>query len=525
MLRDGAPAPLTPKAFETLLALIEAGGQVVEKDELMRRIWPDTVVEENNLAQCVSALRKALGEEPGEHRYVVTVPGQGYRFVASVRELDEEETERVIRERPATGDAAIAEARPELSGALLIREIKRHKRGALLALTTLVIAVAGIAYFTRGDRPIDSVAVLPFASVGADPNTEYLADGITESLISNLSQLSHLKVISRNSAFRYNGRDIDPQAVGRELKVQAVITGQIVQRGSGLAISLELVDARDNRQLWGAQYHRELSDLLHAQAEISRDISEKLRFRLTSGERQRLTKRYTENSEAYQLYEKGRYSWNKRTGEGHKQAIEYFNQAIELDPGFALAYAGLANCYVLGGSYQSPGRETRAKARAAATRALMIDEELAEAHASLAEVILFDDWDFAAAEREFKRAIELNENYETAHHWYAMLLAALGRFDKAFVEIKSAQALDPTSRIIPKDAGVIHYYARQYHQAISQFQNALELQSDFYPAHSALGDTYLQLGKVEEAITELQKAGSLAENRITKAALGYAYAV
>ncbi|MEK6324039.1 MAG: protein kinase [Acidobacteriota bacterium] len=423
-----------------------------------------------------------------------------------------------------TGDVA---ARTTSSAAYLISNALRNRRGLALVVATLVIAVAGIAYFAGRGKAIDSIAVLPFVNVSADPNTEYLSDGITESLINILSQLPDLKVISRSSVFRYKAKDVDPQAVGRELKVQAVLTGRIIQRGDGLSISAELMDARDNSHIWGEQYNRKLADLLTVQQEISREISEKLRIRLTSEEQRRVAKRYTDNVEAYQLYLKGRYHLNRLTDDGFMKGRDYFQGAIDKDPNYALAYAGLADAYnALSGWGALPPKEGYPRASAAAMKALELNDELAEAHTSLGTVKFFYDWNWSGAEREFRRAIEINQSYPDAHQMYSYYLSAMGRFDEALAEMRRAQELDPLSLVKIAGIGEVLFYKRQYDQAIEQYQKALEMDPNSGFAHWAIGNVYVQKGMYKEAISEYQRSIPLSgDSPDEPASLGYAYAL
>ena len=372
----------------------------------------------------------------------------------------------------------------------------------------------------RGDS-IHSLAVLPFANTGADPNLEYLCEGITESIITSLSQLPKLRVMARASVFRYKVREADPQVVGRELAVRAVLLGRVAQLKDTLSIWTELVDARDGSHLWGEQYHRKLADIFAIQEGISQEISENLRLRLTGEEKKRMTKRYTESAEAYQLYLKGRYHWNKRTGEGLKKGIQYFQQAIEKDPGYALAYTGLADCYNLLSLYSElPPREAMPKAKAAALQALEIDDSLAEAHNSLAYAKLYYDWDWNGAEGEFRRALALNPNYAIAHHWYHEYLAAMGRFEESQAQILRAQELDPLSLMISADVGWGLYFARRYDEALEQLRKTLELEPNFVMAHFILGLTYLQKGQFQQSAAELQKAIALSGDSPLTLALG-----
>ena len=414
------------------------------------------------------------------------------------------------------------------SAEYLINEFKRHKWVALLTTAVLAILIATFAYFASNNRTIESVAVLPFVNAGADTNTEYLSDGITESLINSLSQLSRLTVMSRDSVFRYKGQGTSAQAAGRELKVQAVLTGRVTQRGDTLAISAELIEVGNNRQLWGEQFNRKLTDILAVQEDISREITDKLRLRLTGEQQKRMTKRYTDDTEAYQLYLKGRYHANKVTEEGLKKGVEYFKQAIDKDPGYGLAYAGLADCYIsLGGvlGFFSP-REYLPRAKAAAMKALEIDDTLAEAHASLGSVKMLYDWDRAEAEVEFKRAIDLNPNYSEAHAEYGGLLESVERFDQAVAERKRAQETNPLSPIATADVGYPLYYARRYDQAIEHYRRALELDPNFSWSHLWIGQAEVQQGKYQEAIVDIKRAVALSGgNTRAIATLGHAQAV
>ncbi len=396
-----------------------------------------------------------------------------------------------------------------------------------LVLAALLTLVTWFTLFRGRGEAIDSVVVLPFVDTNRDPNTEYLSDGITESLINSLSQLPNLRVIPRSSAFRYKGRDVDPRTVGKELNVRAVITGRVLQRGDTLVIGTELVDVIHDSQLWGGQYSRKVTDILPVQEEISREISEKLRLRLSGEDKKRLTKRYTENTEAYQLYLKGRYHWNKRTAEGLKKAVEYFQQAIENDPSYALAYAGLGDSYSIMSWYDvlSP-RDAFPKAKAAVLKALELDPRLAEAHTSLAYIQSNYDHDWSAAEAEFRRAIELNPNYVTAHHWYALFLRDSARMEEAKAEIRRAMEVDPLSLIVNDAAGAIFYNAREYDRALEQYRKTLEMDPNFLPAHREIGFSYEQQGDYDKAVAELQNARQLAPNDMHVLGwLGHVYAV
>ena len=388
--------------------------------------------------------------------------------------------------------------------------------GALI----LAIAVAGYLYSRRTNGPtIDSIAVLPFVNVGVDPNTEYLSDGITESIIDSISQLPNLAVIARSSVFRYKGREIDPQAVAKELGVRAVLTGRITQRGDTLSISTELVDASNNHRIWGERYERQLSDILLVQSDIARDISENLRSKLTGEEQKRVVKRYTENAEAYQAYLKGRYHWNKRTAADLNKSIEYYNQAISIDPSYALAYSGLAESYLVLPDYTNiPSQEAHPKSKAAALKALQLDDTLAEAHAALGGVKIDSEWDFVGAENELKRAIELNPNYATGHHWYAQYLSVMGRHEEALKEIRRAQELDPLSLIINAVFGDTYIKARRYDDAIVQLGKTVEMDQNFIRSYRYLANAYIEKGMYAEAIGATQTAATLSGEQPEQAA-------
>ena len=390
---------------------------------------------------------------------------------------------------------------------------KRTTRLLWAALAAIVVLLAAAFYLFMGrGQAIDSLAVLPFVNASADPNTEYLSDGITESIINSLSPLPNLKVMSHSSVSRFKGQKVDAQEAGRRLNVQAVLTGRVAQRGANLSISAELVKVRDNTQIWGEHYDRKLADILAVQEEISRDITDKLRLKLSGEQKKSLAKRYTQNTEAYQEYLKGRYYWNKRTGESLKTAIEHFEKAIAKDPTFALAYAGLSDCYAVISDYTAVSpRESYPKAKAAALKALEIDESLAEAHATLGLVKQSYDMDWAGAERDFKRALELNPGYANTRHWYAMYLAGVGRLDEALTEIKRAQELDPLSLIINANVGFILYHSRQYDHAIEQLRKTLAMDPNFAVAREYLGITYLQKSMYPEALKEAQTAVRLSE--------------
>jgi serine/threonine-protein kinase len=471
-----------------------------------------------------------LTKEPAPlSRHAPTVSAELERIVCRALEKDREERYQVIRDllldlrrlkQQLEFEAELARARS--SGADV--EVAPQPEAAKLE------TAKEAARRSRSHKAIDSLAVLPLVNANSEPDTEYLSDGITESLINNLSQLPKLKVMARSTVFRFKGREADAQAVGRELNVRAVLSGRVLHREGQLVIRMELVDVADGSHLWGEQYNRKLEDIFAIEEEIAQEISEKLRLKLSRGEKKRLAKRQTANTEAYQLYLKGRHFWNRRTAEGMQKAIGYFQQAIDLDPNYALAFAGLADSYALLGFVQIDAlapKEAMPKAREAALNAIELDPGLAEAHASLAFVRQCFDWDWPEVERGFKRAIDLNVGYATAHDWYSVAYLALtGRLDEALAETRRAQELDPLSLIINKHVGWHYYFKRQYDQAIQQYLKTLEIDPNFVQARLDLGKAYVQKAMFEEAIAELNKARSLSANSpAIVAALGHAYAL
>ncbi|HEV2913423.1 MAG TPA: tetratricopeptide repeat protein [Pyrinomonadaceae bacterium] len=554
LLRDGRSVPLTSKVFDTLLALVSRGGEVLEKNELMRVLWPDTIVEENNLTQNISVLRKALGESRHEHRYIVTIPGRGYSFVAAVREAceDEEtgheergsgvpamEAGRSVAAVASTGDYVRAHDSGRNGHAAIFkpsspperwkpfRDVARpgsasSPRRRVLALSLLLLfTVTTLSYLwiiSRARSPLrpaapGSIAVLPFKLLGDEARDEYLGSGMADALITKLSNIRQISVRPTSAVIRYAGRQsTDPLAAGRELGVDSVLEGTIQRAGDRVRVTVQLISVRESRALWAHSFDERFTDIFTVQDSISAQVAQALTLKLTGEEQRLLAKRYTDNVEAYQSYLRGRYFMNRRNEEGLLKAISCFTEAIELEPGYALAYAGLADAYSVLGFYQFGARapeEVFQKARAAATRAIELDETLAEAHASLALARLDVDEDEAGAEREYLRSIELNPNYAPAHHWYSDFLAMMDRQDEAMAEIKRALELDPLSLVINATLGERLFYARRYDDAAAQLRKTLEMEESFSPAHYLLGLTYEQKGMYTEALAELNRAREL----------------
>jgi len=391
--------------------------------------------------------------------------------------------------------------------------VKRHKKELFAGLAALLIIVAAIGYWlhrsgsSSPSGSIDSVAVLPFTNTGGEQDTEYLSDGITETLINNLSRVSKLRVVPRSTVFRYKGQSNAPEKIARELNVRAVVTGRVTRRGDSFVVGAELIDVGRDSQLWGDQYSQKLSDILGIQEQISREITDHLKVQLSSAEQQQLTKRDTQNPEAYQLYLRGRYFWNKRTPEGVKQGLAYFQQAIERDPNYALAYAGVADSYAVGnGRYLGlTGLQSRPKSKEASLKALSLDDSLAEAHTTLADTYLYFDWDWAKADEEFRRAIAANPNYPTAHQWYAECLYATGRFDEAIAQAKRAQELDPLSPIINGSLAATYLYARRYEEALEQYKKTYQMDPNIDIVDTDMAFTYALKKMYPESINAFQQ--------------------
>ena len=475
LLYQGQPVPLKGKILDLLLLLVEKRGQLVVKEDLMREIWSDSIVEENNITVSMSMLRKALGEDRSSPQFIETVPRQGYRFIAEVTE--------VSPPRTASIDAS-------------------------------------------QDEPIDSLAVLPLQSNGNDQNVEYLSDGITESIINTLSRIPQLRVLARSTVFRFKGKEIDPQGVGLLLKVRAVMMIQVMRLGETLVIRGQLVKVSDGSQLWGDQYNRNPSDILAVQDEIAKAISESLELKLTRQDKLRLTKQPTENTEAYNLYLRGRYFWNKYSKEWVLKAIEAFNEAILIDANYALAYCGMADAFFRLSNVYFPPREVLPKAKEAALRAAGIDDNLAEAHSSLGLVRVYYDHDWTEAEREFRRALELDPNLVSAYQRYGSYLTFMGRFDEAITHYETALELDPFSLQINMNLATTYYLRGDYEKAASLLTKTIELEPNYMPTHFVLGCVRIQEQRLAEAIAEFQLIYKLDEEAyLALGFMGYAHAL
>jgi DNA-binding winged helix-turn-helix (wHTH) protein/TolB-like protein/Tfp pilus assembly protein PilF len=500
LYRDGEVVTLTAKIFDILLVFVQNSGRTLEKEEMMRQVWPDQFVEEGNLTRNVSTLRKALGESRDDHRYIVTIPGRGYRFVADVRETQAEDA------KPPGAKGDRSDVRTP------VRRTAMRLLAACVALATLTTAgfyarrpVRSNA--TENEMAVSSIAVLPFKQLGAEGDDEYFGLGMADSLITKLSNFRKIVIRPTSAVRRYTARDQDPAAAGRELKVDSVLDASIQRRGDRVRVTAQLARTSDGQVIWSLVCDEQCSDIFTLQDIISTKVAEALAPKLSGEERKLLAKRYTASPEAYQHYLKGRYFWGQRTENGLNKGIDYFRQAIDQDPNYALAFAGLADCYALLNVYGSAQlKEAFPRAEAAARQALALDDKLAEAHTTRAYVEYYYKRNLAEAEREFQRALAINPNYATANHWYAEYLMYTGRFEESVAKFKRAQEIDPLSPIITVEQGLPYYYSRQYKRAEEEFHQARKLEPRFTPLVYMLAWLYEEEGKFEEAIALFQAA-------------------
>jgi TolB-like protein/Flp pilus assembly protein TadD len=487
LLRDGKPVQLAPKVFETLTALIENNGRLVDKDELMSLLWPDTFVEEATLARNISDLRKALGEASGGQKYIETVPKAGYRFVAVVQRL-------------AAGEAAVV--------------VRRHMKSRVVVDEEIIADVQG-----------KSLAVMPFKPLGANDADEYLGLGMADALITRLSNLRQIMVRPTSAVFRYSGKEVDPVSAGRELSVESVLDGTIQRSGDRLRIRVQLVSVKDQSALWAGTFDEKFTDIFEVEDLISERIAAALELKLSGSERASISRRQTENVGAYDAYLRGRFFLNKRTALWIKKAAEQFEEAIRIDSGYPAAHAGSCDAYTLLVTWDAMlPLDGLPKAKAAARRALEIDDTLGEAVAGLAHTMLHS-WEFDDAERAFKRALDLNPSYPSTHLWYSEYLAAMGRFDEAISSIRRGQRLDPLSSVLNTEVGWIYLLARRYDEAVEQLRKAIEMDPAFWLTHSRLWEAYVRMGEVENANLEFEQTLSLAgQTPVVAAQTATAYA-
>jgi DNA-binding winged helix-turn-helix (wHTH) protein/TolB-like protein/tetratricopeptide (TPR) repeat protein len=538
LFRNKEPIALTPKAYETLLALVENAGHVVDKNDFMQRIWHDSFVEEGTLAQNVFILRKIFGESSGK-QFIETVPRRGYRFIPDVKVLDLEEPAKFTDAKSAEAKSSNSQPKentvapvesPLRSGLMLTKA--RLGPMYLAILGSLTLAGLGFSGYYLWDQKNQSItnktlAVLPFAWLNPNGRDDYLGLGMADALITKLSNIDYIIVRPTSSVLKYNSMLEYPPSVGKTLDVDLILEGKIQTVNDRLRVTVQLIESKDGKPVWGGEFNERFDDIFAVQDSISRHIAEAVTVRLTSRERKLLDKHYTENTTAYMKYLKGRYHWDKWTDEGFKKSIEFFQQAIEDDPQYALAYAGLADAYdALAFNGFVPPDDVMPKAKAAGLKAISIDSSLGEAHTSLASAILFYDWDFQSAEREFQLAIESNPRSAMAHLGYGICLMVKREFDAAVSEIEKAREVDPLSLLINTTLGFPYFYSGRYDEAIDQYKRVLELDQNFALAQGALGDAYAEKGMYDEALDAYKKRLSLSkQNPTVLASIGYVNAL
>lgn len=519
LFKSGIPLKLQPQPFRVLLLLTRSAGRVVTREEIQKHLWGDsTFVDfERGINFSINQVRVALCDQAEKPRYIETIPRVGYRFIGTL----ETSPENSFENAPAASRSLHLVPDPDVGPRPAVSQ-GRWLRGPLPYLFLAIVAVAALAGWwanrhrgpsaeTMNSTVIRSLAVLPLENLSGDPDQEYFAEGMTDELISDLAVQSNVRVISRTSVMQYSGTRKSVPQIARELNVDGIVEGSVARSGDRVRIRVQLIDARRDQHLWAAAYERNLNDVLELQAAAARDIASELKLELTGPQQVRLSTPRAVSPEVHELYLKGRYFWNKRDEPSLNKAVEYFRQAIAKDPDYAEAYAGLADSYILLFGYApAPPPLALQNAKAAAEKALYLDDTLAEAHASLAILAPYFDWNWELSRKHYQRALELNPNYATAHHWYGdAYLEQMGKVDDAVAEIRKAQQLDPLSPIIATDLGKALIFARRYDDAITQLKQALELDSSFSLAHFWLYCAYLEKGMYSDALTELDKAKPL----------------
>jgi TolB-like protein/DNA-binding winged helix-turn-helix (wHTH) protein/Flp pilus assembly protein TadD len=532
LTKHGKRLPLQGQPFRLLAMLLARPGQLVTREELRATIWPHTIVDfDHGLNKAVSKVRDALGDSAESPRFIETVARRGYRFLADVA-LVPDGAQQTATAHPPVGADAGPLVRPE-AGTSSPRS-PRVPRWMLVGVG-LALVLAGAASWifytskTSSSPTIRSLAVLPLKNLSGDASQDYFSDGMTEELITQLGQISALRVISSTSVMLYKGVDKPLVDIARELSVQAVVEGSVLRSGDRVRITAQLIRVPADEQMWAQSYEGELRDTLALQSKVAQDIAEQIRATLSRRQQAALQKPRTVSPDAYEDYLKGRYFWNKRTGDGLKKAIDYFSRAVEADPNYAEAYSGLADSYALAGDWLYevlPPQEAFRQARAAATRALALDDTLGAAHTSLAFALDLYAWDWAAAEKEYQRAIELSPGYATAHHWYAWHLLVMGRNSEGIFEMRRAESLDPLSLIISADLAEALCIAHLYDESVRQSKRTLDMDPNFAVAHYQLGQALAQKHLYGEAIAEFQRAIELSgHSGAFDSNLAYVYAL
>jgi TolB-like protein/DNA-binding winged helix-turn-helix (wHTH) protein len=531
--KGGQRIKLQPQPSKVLAILAGRAGEIVTRDEIQQQVWGDELFVdfERGLNVCIQQIRGSLNDDADHPRFIETLPKRGYRFLPPVERV----TQPSISAQPV--DFRGADTVPIVSKgtrpSLRAPTSRSRKRVAAIVFATFAVALV-VLYFARastnllsrrGSRAIHSIAVLPFDNFSGDPEQQYFADGMTEALTADLGQIRGLRVPSRTSVMYYKRANKQLREIARELDVDALVEGSVTRFGNHVGVTVQLLDGSRDQHLWGSSYERDSRDVVTLQHELARSITEELKISLTPEEQQLLKSSHPVNPDAYSSYLHGRYYWYKRTNEGFQKSIQYYEQAIVADPGYAPAYAGLADAYALLASSPNdalPPNEAMPKAKAAAQKALQLDDGLAEAHASLAYVSMVYEWNWAKAEKEFRRAIEINPHYAGAHEWYAQLLAARGREEEALSEVKKARDADPMLVLMHAAVAEVLYYSRHYDDVIAQCRQTLEMDPGYPLAHLHLGRAYTAKGMYSEAITEYRKAqDSLGETPAIVTAIGY----
>jgi len=547
--KKGVRVPLQDKPFHLLIVLLRADGRVVTRDEIRNQLWPEgTFVEFNDsLNAAAKKLRAALNDSAEHPRFLETVPKVGYRFIAPVTKMPAdsaatpviESFENALIVPPDTPPherrdgkpslVAGSEGHPRSSFSIAATTLERAKvvRAAVLLFAALLLSIAIYLRTLSPENKIQSIVVLPLENLSGDPQQQYFVDGMTDELITDLAKFGSLSVISRTSAMQYRSTNKPLPVVGRELGVDAVVEGSVVRSGQRVRIAIQLINAHNDRHLWAESYDREAGDIVTLQGDVAEAIADQIKIKLTPTDKQRLSHRPPVNPEAHEAYLKGLYFWNERTAESLKTSIAYFEDAIRKDPGYALAYSGLADAYDVSSDYDLfPPRDAYTKAKAAVLKALELDASLARAHSTLADMKSAYEWDWPGAEAEFKRALELNPGYATAHHWYAQYLTSRGRHEEALAEIHRAMELDPLSPSINAYAGSAFYMARKYDKSVEQLLKMTQAEPTYAPGHYFLGFSREQRGELKEAVKEFQKAVDLSGGDPSYlAGLAHAYAL
>ena len=540
--RNGEPLPLAPKVFDTLVALVRHRGHLLEKNKLMEEVWPDTFVEEINLAVNISTLRKVLGESDSGRPFIETVPKRGYRFVAEVSEPSYQ-SELVIHNRVRARIVASQEtewlpaetAVDSTIATVSATKTRPRRRSVMLAVlgaAALAVGLLAIPLWrishgrtATAAAPVRSIAVLPFKPINSEANDEYLELGVADDLINRLTGLKEVVIRPTSTIRKYTNVNQDPIAAGKELKVDAVLEGNIQKLGDHVRITATLWNVSQARPLWSHQFDENLQDIFAFEDSISERVAQAVIPQLSGEDKRVLARSHAENAQAHDAYLKGIYFWNKRTEESLNKAISYFQQAIDAEPNFARAYSGIADCYVLLYDYNMLSADAAVpRARAAAQKAIALDSTLAEPHSSLGYLETLYDWNWRDAEKEFKTAIALSPNYANAHHWYGLHLAFAGRFDESLQELQKAQQLDPLSLAISSNLGRVLYFNRQFDAAIAQLKATVDLDPDFWGAHYKLAETYEGAGRNEDAVSEYEKAFELSGDKPLAEAIRRGYA-